>query len=550
VTEQVERADPWAYVPEELRVRYDLECVSIPGAVRLAARRHPGRNAVVDGDLRLTFAELEREMLACVRAMTAIGVGPGDRVALWAPNSARWVLAALGVLGAGGVLVPVNTRFTGPEAAYVLEKSGAGTLVVVTDFLDQDYLGMLRDAAPDSPVLAPGHTVVASGEAPAGQLGWGEFLATGANVPLAAAEAAVQAVTSDSLSDIMFTSGTTGHPRGVMLTHGQSLRAHGWLAKVMDFRPGDRYLIVPPFFHTFGYKAGWMACLVHGVTILPVDVFTASRVLAAVEREKVSILLGPPTVFQEILDSPDRGRFDLSSLRVTMVSATTVPPALVRRIREELGPDIAISCYGLTEATSLVTTTFPTVDSVEDVVTSVGRAAWQVELRVVDAAGDELPRDTPGELLCRGWNVMQGYWQEPERTAEAVDPDGWLHTGDIAVMDARGFVRITDRLKDVVLVGGFNVYPAEVERVLSGHPAVEAVAVVGTPDERLGEVPVAFVVLRADDGAAPEQILEWARDRLANFKLPRTVAFVDALPRNASMKVLKNQLRTAARDLR
>jgi len=482
--------------------------------------------------------------------MTAIGVGPGVRVALWAPNSARWVLAALGVLGAGGVLVPVNTRFTGPEAAYVLEKSGAGTLVVVTDFLDQDYLGMLRDAAPDSPVLAPGHTVVASGEAPAGQLGWGEFLATGANVPLAAAEAAVQAVTSDSLSDIMFTSGTTGHPKGVMLTHGQSLRAHGWLAKVMDFRPGDRYLIVPPFFHTFGYKAGWMACLVHGVTILPVDVFTASRVLAAVEREKVSILLGPPTVFQEILDSPDRGRFDLSSLRVTMVSATTVPPALVRRIREELGPDIAISCYGLTEATSLVTTTFPTVDSVEDVVTSVGRAAWQVELRVVDAAGDELPRDTPGELLCRGWNVMQGYWQEPERTAEAVDPDGWLHTGDIAVMDARGFVRITDRLKDVVLVGGFNVYPAEVERVLSGHPAVEAVAVVGTPDERLGEVPVAFVVLRADDGAAPEQILEWARDRLANFKLPRTVAFVDALPRNASMKVLKNQLRTAARDLR
>ena len=402
MTEAQWLGDPWSYVPEELRIRYDEECVSIPHAVRLAAQRHPGLEALVDGDLRLTFAELEQAMLTCVRAMIAIGVRPGDRVAVWAPNSARWVLAALGAHGAGGVLVPINTRFKGEEAAYVLERSGARTLVVVTDFLDQDYLGMLAKAAPDSAVLRPGRVVVASGKAEADHLGWDEFLAAGATVPMRAAEAAIDAVTSQTLSDIMFTSGTTGHPKGVMLTHGQSLRAHGWLAKVMDFRAGDRYLIVPPFFHTFGYKAGWMACIVHGVTTLPLDVFATHRVLEAIEREKVSILLGPPTLFQEVLDSPERGRFDLSSLRVTMVSATTVPPALIRRIRDELGPDVAVSCYGLTESTSLATTTFPTVDSNDDVVTSVGRAAWQVELRVVDAAGTQVPRGAPGEAALPG----------------------------------------------------------------------------------------------------------------------------------------------------
>jgi acyl-CoA synthetase (AMP-forming)/AMP-acid ligase II len=549
VTQAEWQEDAWSYVPEELRIRYDEECVSIPHAVQRAARRDPALEALVDGDLRLTFAELEQAMLAAVRGMLAIGVQPGDRVAVWAPNSARWVLAALGVLGAGGVLVPLNTRFKGEEAAYVLDKSGAGTLVTVTDFLGQDYLGMLAAVASDSAVLRPGRVVVASGEAAADQLGWDEFLAAGATVPVAAAEAAVDAVTSETLSDIMFTSGTTGHPKGVMLTHGQSLRAHGWLAKVMDFRAGDRYLIVPPFFHTFGYKAGWMACIVHGVTILPVDVFDTHRVLETIEREKVSILLGPPTIFQEVLDSPERSRYDLSSLRVTMVSATSVPPVLVRRIREQLGPDIAVSCYGLTEATSLVTTTFPTVDSIEDVVTSVGRAAWQVELRVVDAEGNDVPRGAPGELLCRGWNVMQGYWQEPDKTAESIDADGWLHTGDVAVMDERAFVRITDRLKDVVFVGGFNVYPAEVERVLSEHPAVEAAAVVGTPDDRLGEIPIAFVVPRPGSGATPEEIGDWTSGRLANFKVPRRVVFVESLPRNASMKVLKNELRVAAQQL-
>jgi HIP---CoA ligase len=533
----------WDYVPQDLRVRYDQELVSIPTAVRLSARRFRDAEAIIDGAQHMTFAELEEAMLDSVRGMLALNVEPGDRVALWAPNSTKWIIAALGVLGAGGVLVPINTRFKGEEAAFVLQKSGASTLVVVTDFLDNDYIGMLRAADPDAPVLKSGRVVVASGPSAHGQLSWEEFLAGGQGIRRNDAIAAVDAVTADDLSDIMFTSGTTGHPKGVMLTHGQSLRAHGWLAKVMDFRPGDRYLIVPPFFHTFGYKAGWMACVVHGVTALPLAVYSVDEVLNTIERERISILLGPPTLFQGVLDAPDRAHRDLSTLRVTLASATSVDPELVVRMRRELGAEVTLSAYGLTEATSLVTTTYPGIDSIDAITTTVGRAAWEVELRVVDDADHDVPAGTPGELLCRGYNVMRGYWDDPEQTAEAISADGWLRTGDIVVADEDGYIRITDRKKDVILVGGFNVYPAEVERILGQHDDVESIAVVGAPDERLGEVAVAFVVPRAGAALTAEDLMSWASTRISNFKSPRRVILVDDLPRNASMKVLKNALR-------
>jgi HIP---CoA ligase len=538
-----ESQDPWEYIPDELRIRYDELCVSIPQAVRIAAQQFGSDEAIVDGELRISFADLESMMVDSVRAVIALGVQPGDRVAVWAPNGWQWIVAALGIHGAGGVLVPVNTRFKGEEAAYVLRKSGASALFAVQDFLDTDYLGMARAADPHLDALRPGRVVVTSGETGDGELSWGEFLAAGARVPVADAQASIDAVGPESLSDIMFTSGTTGHPKGVMLTHGQSLRAHGWFAKVMDFRRGDRYLIIPPFFHTFGYKAGWMACIVHGATILPAATFTVESVLATIDREGVSILLGPPTLFDGLLDAPDRAAYDLSSIRIAMASATTVPPSLNRRLRDELKAEIIHSGYGLTECTSMAAATLPKIDSFEDIATTVGRAGWGVELKAVDDAGEEVPRGTPGELLIRGFNVMAGYWEEPEKTAEVLSPDGWLRSGDIAVIDERGFVTITDRKKDVIFVGGFNVYPAEVERILGGHPAVESIAVVGAADDRLGEVPVAFVVPRPASGLTEDELTSWAREHIANFKVPRRVLFVDALPRNASLKVLKNDLR-------
>ena len=542
-----EQDDPWWYIPDELRIRYDQEYVSIPNAVRISAWRFPAAEALVDEGKRWTFADLEAAMLVSVRSVLALGVRPGDRVALWAPNSARWVIAALGILGAGAVLVPVNTRFKGPEAAYIVDKSGASALFVVTDFLGIDYLGMLRSADPGSPVLPPGRTVVLSGPADTGQLTWDEFLAASAGIAPDQAAAAIDAVGSDDLSDIMFTSGTTGNPKGVRLTHGQSLRAHGWFAKMMDFRPGDRYLIIPPFFHTFGYKAGWMACIVHGVTIVPQATFDLDEVIRKIAGERISILLGPPTVIEAVLDA--HGDHDFSSLRVIMASAAIVPPALLHRVHDELKPEVIHGGYGLTEATSLVTTIVPRTDDFEHIATTVGRPSWDVEVRLVDDDGREVPPGTPGEILVRGYNVMDGYWEDPEKTAEVIDADGWLHTGDIGTMDEDRYVRITDRKKDMILVGGFNVYPAEVERILGQHPAVAAIAVVGVPDRRLGEVPAAFVVLAQGESLTDQEFLSWAGGQIANFKVPRHAFFVPELPRNASMKVLKGDLRGQARDL-
>jgi acyl-CoA synthetase (AMP-forming)/AMP-acid ligase II len=540
--------DPWWYVPHHARVRYDIECGSIPNALRQTARRMPQAEALVGEDGRRTFAELDEDMHAAVRAVLALGVRPGDRVGLWGPNSGRWLVAALGILGAGAVLVPLNTRFKGEEAAYVLRKSGAGLLFATSDFLEVDYVGMLRAADPDLDVLRPGRTVLLSGPSCAGGLDWREFLAAGSAVPNPDAVAAIDAVGPDSLSDIMFTSGTTGHPKGVQLTHGQSLRAHGFYAKLMGFRAGDRYLIIPPFFHTFGYKAGWMACLVHGATILPQRTFDVDDVLDTMERERVSILFGPPTVFQGLLDSPRRGSADLSALRLTMAASTAVPPELLERIRDELRPESMWAGYGLTEATSLVTTTVAD-DDFEHLATTAGRPAWDVEVRILDAGGAELGPGEPGEIAVRGFNVMTGYWDEPERTAEAIDADGWLHTGDIGTLDEQGYLRITDRKKDMILVGGFNVYPAEVERILGRYDGLESIAIVSAPDERLGEVPVAFLVSAPGASIDETAFLAWARDRIANFKCPRRAHVVAQLPRNASMKVLKNELRALAREL-
>lgn len=535
--------DPWWYVPMEQRRRYDLDLVSIPNATLAAARRYPGVDAVVDGSTRMTFEALSDVMVDAVRAARHFGVQPGDRVAVWAPNSLRWILAALGVLGAGGIVVPINTRFRGEEAAYVLRKSGAQALFTTSDFMNTDFLGMLRAADPDAPALR--RSVLLSGEENPQAIGWEDFLQAGSGVSIDAALAAIAAIGPDDISDIMFTSGTTGRPKGVMLTHGQSLRAHGRFAKTMGFRRGDRYLIVPPFFHTFGYKAGWLACVVHGVTAIPVAAFDAHMAVRMIAAERVSILCGPPTLFTDILAAPDRAEFDLSSLRLTMSAAAHTPPELVRRIRSELDVDVTHSGFGLTEATSVASSTIPGVDSLDDILHTVGRAVPDVELRIVDDVGEAVAPGVQGELWIRGYNVARGYWDDPAATAEVFTAEGWLRTGDVAVLDDRGYLRITDRKKDMIVTGGFNVYPAEVERVLMTHPAIDEVAVVGAPDERMGEVAVAYVVTGMPFDDLEAELIAWLRTRLANFKVPRRIESQDTLPRNASGKVLKGQLREA-----
>ncbi|HVV30734.1 MAG TPA: AMP-binding protein [Mycobacteriales bacterium] len=521
--------------------RYDLQYHSIPNALLLTAERTPDAEAFVDAHHRLTYAQLRAEVIDTVRAMIGFGIRPGDRVAVWAPNAAEWAIAALGVLGAGGIVVPVSVRFTGREVEHVLRDSGARLLLAATDSGGSDLLARL---GPDDLPSTLEQTVVIKGPDAPGALSWTAFRKLGDGIRPEDALTAMRAVGPDDISDIMFTSGTTGAPKGVIATHGQSLRCHGYMTHLFGLGPGDHFMIVPPFFHSFGYKFGWVACVMHGATAYTLERYDAEDVMKLVHDEKISILPGPPTLFTDIIDHPRRGEYDLSSLRATNPSAATVPPALARQLHDVLGVETVLTGFGLTEATAVVSTCQPG-DDFDDVVNSVGRPLPDVEVRIVDDDRREVPDGSAGELEVRGYNVMQGYWNNPKATAEVLS-DGWLRTGDIAIRNERGFLRITDRKKDMYISGGLNVYPAEVEHVLFEHPDVAAGAVIGVPDDRLGETGMAFVVPRSAEAFDVGGLLVWLRERLAGYKMPHYVQLVDDLPRNASLKVLKGELRQQA----
>jgi acyl-CoA synthetase (AMP-forming)/AMP-acid ligase II len=513
---------------------------TIPGLVEAAAARYGAASAVEDGATRLSFTGLAAAARRAARAFIAAGVKAGDRVAIQAPNSAEWIVAALGLQSAGAVLVTLNTRLKGAESAWILGRSGARILLTASEFLGNRYVEMR--AGHDLPAL---ERKVVFGAPAAGAEHWDAFLAAGEGVPEAAARQRAAAVAPDDLSDLLFTSGTTGRPKGVMTTHGQNLRAFATWSEVVGLRAGDRYLIVNPFFHSFGYKAGWLACLMRGATALPHAVFEAAAVLERVACEHVSVLPGPPTLYQSFLAAPERDRFDLSSLRLAVTGAAVIPLELVRRMRSELGFETVITGYGLTEACGIATMCrFD--DDPETIATTSGRAIPGAEVRCVDRDGKEVPSGEPGEVVVRGYNVMPGYFEDPDATAEAIDAEGWLHTGDVGVMDARGYLRITDRIKDMFITGGFNCYPAEIESQLFEHPGIAQAAVIGVPDERLGEVGMAFVVPRPGAELTPEGVIAFARERMANYKVPRRVEIVDALPLNASGKVRKFALRERA----
>jgi HIP---CoA ligase len=342
-------------------------------------------------------------------------------------------------------------------------------------------------------------------------------------------------------SDILFTSGTTGRPKGVVMTHGQTVFSFLEWCRFAGLEPGDRYLIVNPFFHMFGYKAGWLASFLRGATAFPVPVFDVPKVLSLIESERITVLPGAPTIYRAILDHPDRPNYDLSSLRLAVTGAADVPVALIEQMRAELPFETVLIGYGLTEA-GTVTGSQPDDDAVT-IATTAGRAMEGLDVIIVDVDGDEVQRGVTGELLVRGYSVMQEYLDDPEATSAAFDADGFFRTGDLATMDERGYVRIVGRLKDMLIVGGFNVYPAEVENVMLTHPAISQVAVIGVPDDRMGEVAMAWVVPAPGQSPDIDEIIEWARAQMANYKAPRIVRVVDELPINAAGKVLKHELR-------
>ena len=495
-------------------MRGDQEFGTIPGLLRASAERFGSAVAIEDGERKLSFTELEALVGRAAAGLVSLGVSHGDRVAIWAPNMWEWIVAALSIHHLGGVLVPINTRYKGPEARYILDKSGAKAVFTVDGFLGLDFLAMMD--RPDLP------TVVF-------RKSWADFLGD--------APAPATTVSGDDLSDILFTSGTTGRPKGVMCTHAQTLRAFRDWSEMVGMRAEDRYLVVAPFFHCFGYKAGWLSCLMAGATVLPQAVFDVDAVLARIPRDGVTVLPGPPALYQSLLQH-DLTQHDLSSLRLAVTGASSIPVRLIHRMRDELGFDTVITGYGLTEASGVVTMCRDG-DDPETIATTSGRAIPGVEVRVVDTDGEEVDRGSAGEVLVRGYNVMLGYFEDSEQTATTV-VDGWLRTGDIGVMNDRGYLAVTDRLKDMFIVGGFNAYPAEIEHALLEHPAVVEAAVIGVAHPRLGEVGMAFVV---GDGIEEDALIAWARERMANFKVPRRVRVLDALPRNASGKVTKFALR-------
>ena len=530
--------------------RGDLAWGTIPRLVEWAARSFGDQEAVVDGDVRLSFVELAEQVDAAARGFLAAGLELGDRVALWAPNCVEWIIGALGALRAGGVIVTLNTRYKGSEASYIIRASEARYLLTVRGFLDVDYPAMLEgeDLGPLASVIILKGSEEGPGPRGVETRSLASLVEGGSEIDDAAVAMRVESVRPDDVSDLIFTSGTTGHPKGAMTTHAQTLRTFATWASIVGLRRGDRYLIVNPFFHTFGYKAGLLASLMAGATAIPEAVFDVDVVLDRIAEERISMLPGPPTLYQSILNHPRRPSVDLSSLRLGVTGAAVVPVELVVAMRDDLKFETVLTAYGLTESCGVVTMC-RSDDTPEIIATTSGRAIPDLEVKIIDSDGVEVPSGDAGEIVVRGYPVMLGYFGSEDETMATIDAEGWLHTGDVGTMDEAGNINITDRLKDMYVVGGFNAYPAEIEAVLRRFPGVEDLAVVGLPDERMGEVGCAVVVRSdgGDDDAFGASLMAWAREEMANYKVPRSVVVVDALPRNASGKVLKRELRETYR---
>ena len=505
---------------------------TVPAVLDRIARQFPDHDALVTTDRRFTFAQLRDEVRRAAAAMMALGVERGDRVAIWSPNTWHWVVASLAVHHAGAVLVPLNTRYTAHEASDILARTEAPLLVAMGEFLGADRTAQLDRSG--LPALRNIVRVPVEHDESA-DIPWAEFVAGGTD--LDAVDAVSASVSEDDVGDILFTSGTTGRSKGVKCAQRQSLAASAAWAACGEITSADRYLCINPFFHNFGYKAGILACLQTGATLYPQLTFDAEEAMRAVQEHRITVLPGPPTIYQMILDHPSRPQYDLTSLRFAVTGAAIVPVVLIERMQSELDIDIVLTAYGLTEASGFGTMCRPSDDAVT-VATTCGRPIADFELRLGS------PDDTgAGEVLLRGPNVMLGYLDDPDATAAAIDTEGWLHTGDVGTLDSAGNLRITDRLKDMYICGGFNVYPAEVEQTLMRLAGVADAAVIGVPDERLGEVGRAFVVRRAGVELDEQAVIAHAREHLANFKAPRSVVFCESLPRNPSGKVVKPQLR-------
>ena len=510
----------------------NLSSFTIPALIKYQAENFGSKPALISDHETISFLELDKLSTNIAAHLIDLNILPGDRVAIWAPNMNEWVLAAIAIHKVGGVLVPINTRMKGREAAYILNNSESKILFSLNTFLGTDYFKLLENE--DLPYLKY-------------QISFDEIEATDFEIPFSTLkentlDVQLPEVIETDMADIIFTSGTTGKPKGVISSHLQNIKVFDYWSTYIGLNENDRYLIVNPFFHTFGYKAGWLASVMRGVTAYPCPIFDADQIIQIINKEKISMLPGPPTLYQSILTSQLIETMDISSLRLGVTGAASIPIQLIKDMKETLGFETVITAYGLTESTGVVTMCTPD-DDYETIATTSGCAIADVEVKCVNQENQEVPVGEPGEILVRGYNVTQGYFNNQEATQEAIDSDGWLHTGDIGTLDSNGYIKITDRSKDMFIVGGFNAYPAEIENILCDHPAISQAAVIGIEDERMGEVAKAFVILKPNQDLDTESLLQWSKDNMANYKVPREVEFVRELPTNAAGKIMKYLLK-------
>jgi len=512
---------------------------SIPAQVLATAAERPEASALVDDGVITTYGQLAGDIEAVGKAMLAAGVGHGDRISIWAPNSARWVIAVLGAQSVGAAMVPINTRYKAQEAIYPMVRTGVRLLVAAGGFMGIDARPVVAQVEAETGEAV--RLVDLSAE-PASEGSWAAFVGAGESVDAERWREALDAVGPEDLSDVMFTSGTTGRPKGVRHRHGPTIRQTFNSIEENGMSDRDRFLIVNPFFHVFGYTGGWVPGLFAGATVYPQAVFDVARVLEVIAAERITYFPGPPTIFHSILEHEGLGDFDISSLRASLTGSADVPVDLIQAMLDRLGFERVIQAYGMTECGTATNTI--AADDATTVATTVGVASKDLEVRVVDQENRPVATGEPGEIVVRGYAVMDGYFDDEEATAATIDDQGWLHTGDRGQANADGYFQILGRIKDMYIVGGFNVYPAEVEDMLRDHPDVEDVAVIGVGDERLGEVGCAFVVARRP--IEPAELIAWSRETMANFKVPRHVELVESFPLTASNKVSKVDLREMA----